>query len=119
MEVTDKNYNKLVLKEERAIFIDFYSPSCSPCRELKNFIKNEFEEYAKNNNILVLTCDISSNIKLAEKFKIRSVPFTIMITKGKEFKDPQLGVQEPYYYYNLIDKYNGKRKEGFFKKLFS
>ena len=119
MNVTDKNYNKLVLKEERAIFIDFYSPSCGPCQQLKSFIKNEFEEYARKNNILVLTCDVSSNQKIAEKFKISSVPFTIMINKNKEFKDPQLGLQEPYYYYSLIDKYNGKEKKGFFKKLFS
>jgi thioredoxin 1 len=119
MEVNDKNYNKLVLKEKRPIFIDFYSPNCAPCQQLKTFIKNEFQEYAKNNNVLVLTCDISKNEKIADKFKIRSVPFTIMITKDKEFKDPQLGLQDPYYYYNLIDKYNGKKKESFFKRLFS
>jgi len=117
MEVTDNNYNKLVLDEERAIFIDFYSPSCGPCQELKKMIKDDFEEYAKNNNVLVLTCDISRNQKLAEKFKIRSVPFTIMVTKDKKFKDPQMGLQDPYYYYNLIEKYNGKKKS-LLKKIF-
>jgi len=119
MELTDKNYNKLIMKEENPIFIDFYSPSCSPCQQLKVFIKNEFEEYARKNNVLVLICDISKNQKIAEKFKIRNVPFTIMITKEKEFKDPQLGLQEAYYYYNLIEKYNQSKKKGFLKRLFS
>ena len=35
MELNDKNYNDIILEEERPVFIDFYSPMCSPCQDLK------------------------------------------------------------------------------------
>ena len=118
MELTDKNYNDIVLKEEKPIFIDFYSPMCGPCQELKSFINNKLEEYAKENEVLVLKCDISKNPKINEKFKIQSVPFTIVVTKDKKFKDPEIGLREPEYYFKIIDKYSGKKKKGFFSKIF-
>jgi len=114
MEVNDNNYNELVLKEERPIFIDFYSPMCGPCVELKEFIDTNLEAYGSEKGVLVLKCNVSENPKLAEKLKIKSVPFTIGITKGlgqdKKFKYPEVGMQEAHYYFNIIDKLSGKKK---------
>jgi len=118
MELTDKNYNDIVLNEERAIFIDFYSPMCGPCQDLKAFISNKLEKYANDNNVLILTCNVSKNPKINEKFKIQSVPFTIVVTKDKKFKDPEIGLREPEYYFKLIDKYSGKKKKGLLSNLF-
>ena len=110
MKLTDENYNKIVLNEGRNIFIDFYSPRCGPCQELSGFIDEHLEEYAKEKGVLVLKCDVSKNQKIAEKFNIQSVPFTIAVTKDKKFKYPELGLQEASYYFGIIDKLSGKKK---------
>jgi len=119
MELTDKNYNDIVLKEEKAIFIDFYSPMCSPCTELKTFIEDKLEDYGKENGVLVVKCNVSKNPKINEKFKISSVPFTVIVTKDKKFKEPEVGLRDASYYFGIIDKYGKNAKKSFFKKLFS
>ena len=113
MEVNDNNYNELVLNGDKPVFIDFYSPSCGPCQELKLFLDENLIEYGREKEVLILTCNVSQNPKLAEKFKIRSVPFTIGVTKDKSFKYPELGMQEAHYYFNIIDKLSGKKKKFF------
>jgi len=111
MEVNDENYNDIVLHGEEAVFIDFYSPTCGPCVELKGFIDEHLEKYGEEKGVKVLKCDVSRNPKLAEKFNIRSVPFTIGVTKDKQFKYPELGMKEAHYYFDIIDKLSGKKKK--------
>jgi thiol-disulfide isomerase/thioredoxin len=94
MELTDKNYEKIIKNNEKPVFIDFYSPTCGPCQ-----------------------CDVSRNPKLAEAFKVRSVPFTIAVMPNEKLKYPELGLKHEAYYFELIDKLAGKGS--FFSRLFT
>lgn len=111
IEVNDKNYNEVVLKDERPIFIDFYSPSCDPCQDLGKFLEERIKNYAEEKNVLIIKCNVMKSPKLSEKLNIRSVPFTIYVTKEKEFKYPEIGVREPEYYFKIIDKISEKKKK--------
>jgi len=102
-ELTDKNWNKEIEGVQKPVFIDFYSPMCGPCNELGQFLDNNLLHYAKTKDVLVFKCNVSKNPKIADKFKIQSVPFTIGIKKGK-FVHPNIGLQGPDYYYGVIDK---------------
>ncbi len=117
MELTDKNYETIIKNNEQPVFIDFYSPTCGPCRMLMQLIDERLEKYGEENSVKVVKCDVSRNSKLAEAFKVRSVPFTIAVMPDGKLKYPELGLKNETYYFELIDKLAGKGS--FFSRLFT
>ena len=117
MELTDKNYINIIKNNTSPIFVDFYSPTCSPCQILTKLIDERLEAYGKENGIIVVKCDISRKPKLAEAFKVRSVPFTIVVMPDEKLKYPELGLKNETYYFELIDKLAGKGS--LFSRLFT
>jgi len=117
MELNDSNYEELLKRSGKPAFIDFYSPTCAPCQILLEFIDTKLENYAKRQGVLLLTCNVSKNPKLANAFKIESVPFTICVLPDGKLKYPELGLKDESYYFSVIDKLSNKRKS-IFKKLF-
>jgi len=117
MELTDRNYEKLIKNQKKPVFIDFYSPTCGPCQMLLHLIEERLEAYGKEQGIHVLKCDVSRNPKLAEAFKVRSVPFTIAVMPDGKLKYPELGLKDEAYYFGIIDKLAGKGS--FFSRFFS
>jgi len=117
MELTDKNYEKIIKKSERPVFIDFYSPSCGPCQVLTRLIDEKLEAYGEEKGILVVKCNVAKNPKLATAFTIESVPFTIAVMPNEKLKYPELGLKNETYYFDIIDKLAGKKS--FWGKIFS
>ncbi len=117
MELTDKNYEKIIKTNEKPVFIDFYSPSCGPCQMLMQLIDERLEAYAQEQDIQVVKCNVAQNPKLASAFKIESVPFTIAVMPGGKLKYPEIGIKNETYYFELIDKLAGKGS--FFSRLFT
>ncbi len=117
MELNDKNYEKIIKNNEKPVFIDFYSPTCGPCQMLTQLIDERLEKYGEENGIAVVKCNVSKNPKLAEAFKVQSVPFTIAVMPNEKLKYPELGLKHEAYYFELIDKLAGKGS--FFSRLFT
>ncbi len=117
MELTDKNYQSIIKNNDQPVLIDFYSDTCAPCQVLLGIIKEGLEDYGITQGVVVATCNVARNPKLAGAFNVRSVPFTIVVMPDEKLKYPELGLKDPAYYYGLIDKLSGKKK-GFFGKLF-
>ncbi len=116
MELTDANYESIIKNGEKPVFVDFYSPTCGPCQMLKRLIDERLEKYAEEKGVIVATCDVSRNPRLASAFNIRSVPFTLAVMPNEQLKFPELGFMGDEYYFNVIDKLSGKK--GFFARLF-
>jgi len=117
MELTDNNYTDIIKNNTSPVFIDFYSPTCGPCQMLSKLIDERLIAYGKENGIQVVKCNVSTNPKLAEAFKIRSVPFTIAVMPDEKLKYPELGLKHETYYFELIDKLAGKGS--FLSRLFT
>ena len=116
MELTDKNYETVIKNNDKPVFVDFYSPTCGPCQMLMEVIENGLETYGKEKGVDVVKCDVSRNPKLAEAFKVQSVPFTIAVLPDGKLKYPELGLKDNSYYFRIIDKLSGKNS--FFSRLF-
>lgn len=84
---------------------------------LTKLIDERLEAYGEEKGIKVVKCDVSVNPKLAEAFKVRSVPFTIAVMPDEKLKYPELGLKNETYYFELIDKLAGKGS--FFSRLFT
>jgi len=78
--VTDKTFEKDVIKSEAPVLVDFYTTWCGPCKLQAPVLEGlsvEMEEmtFAK--------LDAESST-VAEKFNVRSVPTLIIFVDGKE-----------------------------------
>ena len=114
VELNDENYSEFIQNCDKAVFIDFYSPSCGPCQELMTQLPH-IDAYFKDEAI-ISKVNVSMNPKLAQKYEISSVPFCVSISpKDKMLKDFEVGQASVDRYIRMIQKAQGK---GFFSRLF-
>lgn len=89
-ELNDQNFEEEVIKSEKPVLVDFWSPTCSPCIRLEPIIEKiakDFEGKAKVGKLNVL-----ENPKTAGKYKIIGIP-TIIIFKNGEAIERTTGVR--------------------------
>ncbi len=112
-ELTDTNYTQTIEQNDKAIFIDFYSPTCGPCQELLPNLPRMAEYFG--DEALICKCDATQNPKLSQKYEIRGVPFCVSIGSDKMIKDYEMGAASIDRLIAMVQKAQGK---GFFARLF-
>ena len=100
LEITDANFEELVLKSEKPVLVDFWAAWCGPCRMLGPVIDEISNEYSDKANIGKI--DIDSNQEYASKYGVRNIPTVLVFHKG-EVVGRQVGVAPKNTYIEAID----------------
>jgi thioredoxin 1 len=81
INVTDDQFERLVLNHQGISVVDFWAPWCGPCIQMAPAL----ESFAASNlgNVIVYKLDVDENPKTAERFEIRSVPTIIFFKDGQ------------------------------------
>ncbi|MFN3952404.1 MAG: thioredoxin [Thermaurantimonas sp.] len=89
VELTEKNFEEIVVKSDKPVLVDFWAEWCGPCR----IIGPTVEELAKEfeGKAVVGKLNVDENISIASKYGIRNIP-TLLIFKGGEVVDKHVGV---------------------------
>ena len=88
VEVTDKNFEEVVVKSDKLTLVDFWAEWCGPCRMVSPILAELAEDY--QDKIQVTKLDVDSNPTVSAKYGIRNIP-TILFFKGSEIVDKQVG----------------------------
>lgn len=88
IELTDANFDEIVLKSDKPVLVDFWAEWCGPCRIIAPFVKEISEEYS--DKAIVGKVDVDSNPGISAKFGIRNIP-TLLFFKNGEIADKQVG----------------------------
>ena len=88
LELTDSNFDELVLKSDKPAIIDFWAVWCGPCRIIGPIVQEIGEEYS--DQVLVGKVDVDHNPGGARKYGIRNIP-TLLFFKNGEVVDKQVG----------------------------
>lgn len=73
---------RLVARNDLPVVVDFWSPSCGPCR----MMAPQFEQAARAlaPGVLLARCDVSAAQDAAMRHGIRSVPTLVLFRQGRE-----------------------------------
>jgi thioredoxin 1 len=88
LELTDSNFEEIVIKSDKPAMVDFWAEWCGPCRMIAPFVKEISEEF--EGKAVVGKVDVDSNNGIAVKYGIRNIP-TVLFFKNGELVDKQVG----------------------------
>ena len=100
LEITDANFDELVLKSSKPVLVDFWAEWCGPCRMLGPIVQELSSDY--DEKAIIGKVDVDSNQKYAAQFGVRNIP-TVLIFKDGELVNRQVGVSQKNVYSDYID----------------
>ena len=88
IELTDANFDELVMKSNKPVLVDFWAEWCGPCRMVGPMVEELATEYAGKAVIGKVNVDNNPNISM--QFGIRNIPAMLFFKDGK-IVDKQIG----------------------------
>lgn len=87
----DANFDNF-LNDNKAIIVDFWSPTCAPCKQLEPGLRKIADHYG--NKVKVLKVNVNDSPRTSSKYYVRGLP-TLLFIKNGSVKTQMVGAVSP------------------------
>ena len=89
LEITESNFQEVVLNSDKPVLVDFWAAWCGPCRMVGPIVDELAQDF--DGRAVVGKVDVDKEGEIAMQFGIRNIP-TLLVFKNGEVVDKQVGV---------------------------
>lgn len=100
IHVDDSNFEAEVLRSDLPVMIDFWSPTCGPCKTLEPVVIAMATDFA--GKIKVVEIDISRAGRAAAHFNVMATPTVLYLRAGREI-ERVVGFRGSLYHREIIE----------------
>jgi len=100
-QINDDNFANEVLESTAPVLVDFWAPTCAPCRQMLPVI----DELAAENEgaVKVTKLNVSEGAKMAQEYGVTNIP-TMLIFKNGEVKERIVGAKSKAELQEVLDE---------------
>ena len=88
LEITDQNFQEVVLNSDKPVLVDFWATWCGPCRTIAPIVDELHNEL--DGQAVIGKVDVDSNSDTPTKYGVRNIP-TLLVFKNGEVVDKLVG----------------------------
>ena len=100
IELTNNNFQEIVMKSEKPVLVDFWAEWCGPCRMVGPIMEELSKDF--DGKAVVGKIDVDANQEFAAKYGVRNIP-TVLLFKDGELVSRQVGVAPKKTYEDAIN----------------